>query len=168
MKKKYQKWDKLLTYVFNHPDQRLTVRMAATQARLPPSTTQRYLQQLQEEEILTKDNIPAHSAIMRFRKAVHLIEKLFESGLIEHLEKRLVPSAIVIFGSVRKGEYDKKSDIDLFVETTKAKTLNLAVFEKRIGHSIQMFIHKDIHELPAPLLNNVINGIKLSGYLKLK
>ena len=93
---------------------------------------------------------------------------MFNSGLIDYLEEKLAPSSIIVFGSARKGEYVKNSDIDLFVESTKRIDLNVSLFEKRLKHKIQLFIEQDINKLPDELFNNIINGIKLSGYVKIK
>lgn len=163
-----QKWDRLLTFIFEYPEESFTVREAAKASGIPSSTIQRYLQRLQQEGILTKENSLVKSSYVKFKKAFHLINKIFTSGLISYLEEKLTPSVIVIFGSVRKGEYIDESDIDIFIESTRTGKLNLHPFERKLGHHIQTFLHKDIRELPTPLFHNVLNGIKVSGYLKVK
>jgi predicted nucleotidyltransferase len=97
-----------------------------------------------------------------------MINSLFIVGLIDFLIQSLNPSVIIVFGGVRKGEYDKDSDVDLFVEATTKKELSLSLFEKKLGHKIDLFIKKDINELPDNLFNNVVNGIKVYGYFKIK
>ena len=104
----------------------------------------------------------------KFLQSSIMIKRLFTTGLIEYIEIQLVPSVIIIFGSIRKGEYVKESDIDLFAETIKNIDLDLSRFEKKIGHKIHLFTKQDVNDLPKELFNNVINGIKISGYLKLK
>jgi predicted nucleotidyltransferase len=96
-----------------------------------------------------------------------MTNRLYEIGLIDYLEKKLVPETIILFGSIRKGEYDNESDIDIFVASTKKAKLDLKKFEKILGHEIQIFIEKDINDLQVHLKNNVVNGIKLSGYFKI-
>ena len=97
-----------------------------------------------------------------------MIDKLFSSGLLEFLQQELVPSCIIIFGGVRKGEYDADSDIDLFVETTKEKKVDLSVFEKKLNHPIHLFVANKLSALHSKLVSNILNGIKLSGYVKVQ
>ncbi len=78
------------------------------------------------------------------------------------------PSCIILFGSFRKGESVKGSDIDLFIESSKKIELNLNKFEKKLSHDLQLFIEEDIKKLQPRLLNNVVNGIKLYGSFKIK
>lgn len=96
-----------------------------------------------------------------------MINKMYKSGLIDYLIKELNPSLIILFGGIRKGEYDKDSDIDLFVETQVKKELNLKSFEKTLNLKIDLFIESDIKKVNKNLFNNIINGIKLSGYLRI-
>ena len=97
-----------------------------------------------------------------------MIKKMYALGLIDYIEKTLVPETIILFGAIRKGEYDNESDIDIFIATTKKQKLELKEFEKKLNHKIDIFIMKDIKELPDNLLNNVLNGIKLGGYFSIK
>ncbi len=163
-----QKWDRLLELVFEHPGKSFTIREISRKTRIPASSVQRYLKKLRQAGLATKENRPETSAYFKFRKAVFILDKLFETGLIKYLEEHLRPSAIIVFGSARKGEYDKDSDIDIFVETTKSADIDLKQFEKKLSHKVQLFAEKNINDLPNDLFNSVVNGIKLSGYLKLK
>lgn len=163
-----QKWNKILEVLFNFPMERMTTREIAKKAKIPIASTQRYLAQLKRDRYLTKENRLVSSPYMKYLKMQFMIEKLYECGLLEYLEKQFAPAAMILFGSIRKGEYDTTSDIDLFIETTKTSKPNLAPFEKKLNRPIQLFIEKDIHHLPPKLFNNVINGIKLQGYVKVK
>ncbi len=169
MKQKYQKWDKLLKLFFENSENQFTIRKIGKQTKIPTASVQRYVKQLQEDGLLTKENQANITPYFKFKKAVFIIDKLFTSGFVDYVEKTLSPSVLIVFGSVRKGEYDKESDIDMFIETTKEQeNISLHEFEKKLGHKIQLFIEKDINHLPSDLLNNVINGIKLKGYFRLK
>ena len=169
MRQKYQKWDRLLQLFFESSEKEFTIREISKQIKIPRASVQRYLKQLQEEGLLTKENKTIVTPYFKFKKTFFLIDKIFTSGLLDYLETELAPSTIIVFGSVRKGEYDKESDIDLFIETTKEKKeINLKEFERKLGHKIQLFLEKNINNLPSDLRNNVINGIKLRGYFQLK
>lgn len=164
MEQKNQKWNRLLTLLFEHPREKYTVRQIAKKTNIPPATLIRYLAHLQKEGIIDQKYRFIENSYTRWRKTAHMIDRLFERGLIDFLEKKLKPAVIVLFGSVRKGEYEHESDIDLFVEASEQK-LDLAPFEKRLGHKIHLVIKPNLHELPRELQLSIMNGIKLSGYL---
>jgi len=60
-----------------------------------------------------------------------------------------------------------KSDIDLFVQA-KERSINLLKFERKLKHKLNLYFEEDLNKMSSELFNNIINGIKLSGYLKLK
>lgn len=168
MVQKNQNWDKVLGIFFEHSSKSFKVREISKIIKIPSSTVQRYLEKLKVINFITKDNRANINSYFKFRKSFFIIDKIFKSGLINYLEENLKSSVIIIFGSARKGEYEKESDLDFFVESNIKKDLDLQKFEKKINHKIQLFVEKDINKLPNDLLNSVINGIKLSGYLKIK
>ncbi|MBD3361832.1 hypothetical protein GF358_03500 [Candidatus Woesearchaeota archaeon] len=104
--------------------------------------------------------------MFKIHKQQTITLKIYDSGLIDHIENKLHPRCIILFGSVRKGEYTKKSDIDLFVQA-QTKQINLEKYEKKLKHKINLFFEKDFHKLSKELLENLINGIKLSGYIRI-
>ncbi len=162
-----KKWDRLFDAVYEHPGKRWTVRDLARESKLPRSTVQVYVTQLKREGILKSDNTSADELpLFRLRKTWHFIERLFSSGVYEHLVNELNPSCIILFGAVRKGESTKESDIDLFVQSYEKKELNLSKYEKLLKHPLHLFVESDIKKLPVHLQNNVINGIKLQGSFK--
>ncbi len=163
-----QKWNKILWLFFEYPNKKFTIREISKNTKIPVTSVQRYLQPIRKRGIINLENQLENSYYVRFLKAFFIINKLFETGLIDFLIKEVEPSTIILFGSMRKGEYDYESDIDLFIETTKNKKLNLLEFENKLNHKVQLFIDKDIKNLQPKLFNNLINGIKLYGYFKAK
>ncbi len=163
-----QKMEKVMEVIFENPEESLNIRRISKYANVPRSTVHRYLRTLQKSNIIDKNNKLIINNYTKFLKSTHIIQKLFTSGLLDYLEEKLLPSAIILFGSARKGEYTKESDIDIFIETTKHAPLETSRFERRIKHKLQLFIEPDINKMPKELLNNVINGIKLTGYIKVK
>ncbi len=163
-----QKWYKVLELFFEYPNQRFTVREIARKTKVPTSTIQRYLEKLRNENLIDKENKAIISGYYKFKKTFLILDKMYESGLIDFLKKELNPSLIIVFGSVRKGEYDCESDIDIFIETTIKKNIDLKKYEQLLKHNMQLFIEADINKLHKNLYNNIINGIKLGGYLKIK
>jgi len=163
-----QKWDKVLELFFRFSSKSFTVREISKIIKVPSSTVQRYLEKLRKDNLIDENKRAVITPYFKFKKTFFIIDKIYTSGLIKYLEENLIPEAIILFGGVRKGEYDNESDIDLFILTTKKADLDLKIFEKKLGHEIQLFVKKDINELPVHLFNNVVNGIKLSGYIKIK
>lgn len=159
--------DKILEIFYEHPRKEFTVREISKLIKIPKSTVHKYLAGLKKNKIIER-NQASDSRIFKIKKINFFIEKLVASGLIDYLEKELIASCIILFGSFRKGESEKDSDIDIFVESISKKELNLEQFEKKLKHKIQLFIEQDINNLQPNLFNNVINGIKLSGSFKVK
>ena len=101
----------------------------------------------------------------RREKKIYNFAYILESGLIEYLEEKLTPKAIVLFGSYRRGEDIEDSDIDLFVEC-KEQPMNLTEFEKKLGRKIELHFREDFTGYSKELKNNIINGIVLFGFLE--
>lgn len=163
-----QKSDKIFELFFEYPNKRFSVREIARKTRIPSSSVQRYLEGLRKKGFVDKQNRLIINSYTKFLKSFFMIDKIYSSKLLEYLEKMLVPESVIVFGSIRKGEYDFESDIDLFVESSIKKDLDLRKFEKKLKHKVQLFVYSDINKLQPHLLNNVVNGIKLSGYFKVK
>lgn len=163
------KWYGILKCFFDYPLAAFSVRELAKKTKLPSSTVQRYLKEMKRKKILGSDGKLWDSPSMRFRKAFFMMDKIVDSGLLEYLEVEYKPRAIVVFGGIRKGEYDVNSDVDIFVESDVREVIDLSKFERKIGkHRIELFIKKSVNDLPVNLRNNVLNGIKLSGYLDVR
>ncbi len=98
-------------------------------------------------------------------KRVFNIASLFESGLIDFLEEKLMPKVIVLFGSYQRGEDTEESDIDLFLECKKEE-IDLKKFEKILQRKIELHFNEHFLTYPKELKNNIINGIVVFGYLE--
>jgi len=79
---------------------------------------------------------------------------------------------IILYGSFARGDYGPKSDIDLFILTTKQRTLNeiqnkIIGIEEEIGKSIQPTIRteKELKKTDIGLLQNLLQEGKIL-YLK--
>lgn len=164
-----QKLEKVMEILSENPKETRNIRDLSRLTNIPRSTLSRYLKKLRKLNIIRENNQVVINNYTKFLKSSIIIKRLFTSGLIDYLEEKLIPSAIILFGSARKGEYVRESDIDLFIETTKIEpNLNLKKYENKIKHKIQLFIEPDINNLPNELFNNVVNGIKLTGYIRIK
>lgn len=153
---------------FENPTREFTIRELAKESKIPRTTAHKYISKLKKIQLIKETNSAGDTLLFKTKKINYFTEELVSSGLIEFLVKELNPSCIILFGSIRKGDSVKESDIDLFVESSIKKDLNLKNFEKKLGHPLQIFIESDINNLQKNLQNNVINGIKIYGSFKIK
>jgi len=98
-------------------------------------------------------------------KKQNLMLRIKSSGLAKFLEDNLRPNCIILFGSASQGMDNEKSDIDLFIQAKESK-LNLSKYSKLLNRNINLFFEPNLKNLNKELLNNIINGEILSGYLK--
>ncbi|MFA5993115.1 MAG: nucleotidyltransferase domain-containing protein [Candidatus Pacearchaeota archaeon] len=162
-----QSKESIMRMFYEEPSQSFTVRQISRSTKIPKSTVHKYLVELKKEGLITKNNTSTDGLFFKIKKTNYFIEEIVKSGLIDYLIENLNPSGIVLFGSIRKGESNRESDIDLFIETSIKKELNLKQYERKLKHKIQLFIESSISKLQPNLLNNVVNGIKLYGVIKL-
>ena len=176
MLQNYNKW-RLAGVFFGNPmpeSNGFQLRELSRLAKIAPTSTKIYLKKLKADGII-KDSLhrPGYplysadreSAAYKFYKVIYNLSLIHESGILEYLQEACMPDAIVLFGSFSKGEDTKDSDIDLFLLCSEEKT-NLIKFEKKIGRRVSLFFSENFNSLSSELRNNIINGIKLKGYLK--
>ena len=105
------------------------------------------------------------SELFKLYKKHDLVLSISESGFLKFLKDKLFTDTIVLFGSASRGEDIEKSDIDIFV-LAKEKKIDLKKYEKVLDREINLFFSQDFTKLSHELKNNILNGVKLDGYLK--
>ena len=159
---------------FEEPSRNFQIREVSRLSKIAVTSVKNYLKELQREGLVKKDEntlYPSYIAnqqnrLFKIYKQQSIIFKLYSFGLIDYLEDKLQPKCIILFGSVRKGEYDKKSDIDIFVQTNE-RIINTIKFEKILKHKINLFFEENINKLSDELFNNVVND-NISQYITLR
>jgi len=151
------------------------LREISRKCKIAPTSVKKYLNELEKEKLIVKKkhriyNYPVYYAnrdneYFKFLKKIDTMQSIKEIGLLNYLENVCMPDAIVLFGSASKGEDIKDSDIDLFL-LCKEKKLNLKKYEKELKRRINIFFESNFEKLSNELKNNIINGVILSGYLK--
>jgi predicted nucleotidyltransferase len=101
----------------------------------------------------------------RLYKKNDLTLRLNESGFVKYVTDSIMPNAVIIFGSASRGEDIETSDIDIFI-LSKEEKLDFKKFESILKRRINIYFETDIKNLSKELLNNIINGIKIYGYVK--
>lgn len=172
MLQNYNKY-RVLAVFFDNPTREFHIRYLGRRLKLAVTSVTNYLKELTKENFIIKSKeglYPSYKANrdyddFKFYKKVHNVIKIRESGLIKYLDEFCLPTNIILFGSFSKGKDIESSDIDIFVEA-KEKKANLEKYEKRLNRKINLFFEENFNKLSKELRNNIINGIKLEGYLK--
>jgi len=162
------KENKILELLFENPNKEFTVRAVSKLTKVPRATVHNYLNNLRKQKLITPKNIAENNLLFKIKKTNYFMENIIASGLIEEIINKLNPSCVILFGSIRKGDSTKESDIDLFIESSLKNKINLSKYEKKLKHKIQLFVEADINKLQDNLFNNIINGIKIYGCFKIK
>lgn len=165
----------LVRQFFEYPTNSFQIRGLAKELRLPKTTVNYQLNHLLKEEVIVRErkgvfpNFRANDTneVYRFYKRYDFLKRLMECKLLDYIEHQVTPQCIFLFGSFAKAEYGKESDIDLFVQAKEAH-LDLRKYEKALGHTINILFEPNVQKLSSELLNNIVNGIRLQGFLKIK
>lgn len=162
----------LIESFFEEPNRIFMLRELSRITKIPKSTVERNLKLLLKEKLIIKKEMKGYianeeSPEYKFRKKIFAIEKIHKSKILEYLEDTFLPRTVILFGSFSKGEYTKSSDIDIFIQSTETK-YNTEKYEKILKHDINIVFEEDLNKLSSELFNNIINGVKLYGYIKIK
>lgn len=165
----------IATPFFLQPMKPYGVRELSRITHTDTKTVMKYLKELVRTKIIIrkkeKGKYPYYEAnrtsySYRHEKSEALLRKIIQSGVIEFLEERFSPKAIVLFGSVQKGTYHSESDIDIFISAPYQR-VDLSAFNRKIGHALQLFCEENLPSLSKGLLTNIYNGLVLAGKLEI-
>ncbi len=102
------------------------------------------------------------------RKRLYALEQLYKSGLISRLLSLKGAKAVIIFGSIIRGDWYKDSDIDIFIYGN-ANEFDKNYYESKLGRNIELHTFEDkreIKEVKTGLIKNVINGYIIKGQIQ--
>jgi predicted nucleotidyltransferase len=170
---------RILKVFFDEPEKSYLIREIARISKVNHTTVSQYLKYLVKEGILKKekDGLYGGYKVVISKKYLNMklfynLEKLRVSGLIEALEKFYDFPTIVVFGSYALATDSSGSDIDICVITSVEKEFDSEKYEKILNRKVS--IHKfdkkkwkTMAEKNKELVNNICNGITLSGELEL-
>ncbi len=174
---KYNLW-KVLKVFFDDPLPKgngFQLREICRITNIAPPSVKKYLDGLAEDGLIIKEKHRIHkypvylanrvNERFRFLKKMDLLFAIEDCGLMAYLNDKCMPNAIVLFGSASIGEDLRDSDVDLFVVCSETK-INPEKYEKILKRKINVFFCSDFKSVSDELKNNVLNGVVLSGYLK--
>ena len=142
---------------------------------LAPKSVKLHLEELEKENLIIQKEHRIHkypiyyanreNEYFKLLKKLNTILSIHESGLLAYLQERGMPEIIILFGSASKGEDLKGSDIDIYVQCEEKK-MDVTKYEQVLNRKVNLFFNKDFDTLSEELKRNIINGDKLSGYLR--
>ena len=169
----------ILKIFFEDPIGEYHIREIARLTRLNHMTVSNYLIKFVKINLLNKKKTklyPTYSANFSNKEFINLklyynLEQLRKSEIIGDLEKKYDYPAIVLFGSYASATNTKDSDVDICVITNINKEFSLTEYEKRLNKKISIFKfgEKELKNMKIKnpeLVNNICNGIMLSGKLE--
>jgi len=145
----------------------LEVSQAGIIKALPKLKEKDYVRVNQDEESkrwaieLNTDN----PKVIQLKRGDNL-KKIYESGLVDHLQKEFPGGTIILFGSYSRGEDTIDSDIDIAIIGRKEKDIGFG-FNKRLEKEININFYPSFKEIHKHLKDNILNGIILSGSVEL-
>ncbi|MBN2053145.1 nucleotidyltransferase domain-containing protein [Candidatus Woesearchaeota archaeon] len=170
------KENKLLELFFNYPSKQWHFSELSEKTGLADSKLNKWLHRFLKEKLILRKKpekkMPHyisnfHHPHCQSRKKLFAMAKLYESGLMDHLNSLQKPKAIIIFGSFVHWDWNDQSDIDLFIYGDDSE---LAPWdcERKLGRELQFFICKDKKELSKlgpGLVRNMLQGLLVQGYV---
>lgn len=163
---------KIMELFFKYPSKTFQLREISRLTKLGMPSVKIHIKALRKEGFIEKKKgaiYPNYMASKSDRFKVHkrnyTLARLYESGLLDLLDSESTPDAVVLYGSASRGEDIESSDIDLLV-IAKEKAVNLEKFEKEFNRKIHIMFENSISSLPKELLNSIINGIVIYGYIR--
>ncbi len=174
----FEYMDTLIPF-FQEPNRRIHLRQLSKILMVSPATAKKRTDYLVKKNLILRNaerNLVLFQAnvddpVFKELKKTYSVLKIIDSGLIEFLNKEFAYPAMVLFGSVGKGEDSKNSDIDLFILSETKKSTNLEAFEKKLNRRIQLISmgeneFRNTKRQNPNLVNNILNGVKISGFIK--
>ncbi|MEM5881542.1 MAG: nucleotidyltransferase domain-containing protein [Candidatus Aenigmatarchaeota archaeon] len=175
MLEKYNRW-KLLELFIKKPLYSFHLREICRLLEWSPVKVRALINELKKEKLIVESkekNLSLFKAnrenenYKKYKKIYNLL-KAFE--ISEILEKELENfDAIIFFGSAARGEDTESSDFDLCIIGANEVKINLDKIEKELNRKISLLFIENPEKLKEEnpeLLNNLINGFVIKGYLK--
>jgi len=140
---------KMARFFLDNPYREAYLRQLAKILKISPFAAKKYADFLSKEGLIAEERranlrylkANAGNLFFKYLKIAHSINLLLKSGLVDFLKGNIANvSSIVLFGSMAKGENDKKSDIDLLV-IGQEKYISLGQFEEKLGCEVTAHIY---------------------------
>lgn len=172
MLQKYSRY-RILQEFFDFPRKNFHMREISRRTNITQPSVTNHLRALVKEKFIIREIkgiYPAFRAnrdaeLFRLYKKLDLIQRVYQTGLLDYVYDACIPDVIILFGSASRGEDTEESDVDLFIQA-KEKKLDLKKYEKVLKRKISLLFEENFSRLSKELKNNILNGIVLKGYIK--
>ena len=168
----------ILKPFFEEPNRKFSIRELSRILNINHTTVRQHLKKLAKEGFLHSEKAGVYSfySMILSRKTLNLklyynLEKIRESDIARDLEKEFDLPVIVLFGSYASATDDKTSDVDICLISNIEKDFPAEKYERILNRKIS--IHKfnksswaKAKKSNPNLVNNICNGIMLSGELE--
>lgn len=173
---------KIIHWFFAFPNDEFSFNDICSQVKISKSIGKEVIDYLKNEGFLEVNKI---ANLLRIRaniehkyflgkKIAYNLEKVYESGVVEHIKERIPGSiAIVLWGSFRKGDDIKESDLDIAVEVLgneEIKILESGTIPKfgyRDNVKVNIYVFTR-NKVDINVFTNIANGILLDGLLEVR
>lgn len=162
---------RILKLFFDQPTRFFQLREISRKLNLGMPSVINHIKKLKKEGLIKKEKrgvyknyVAEKNELFRIYRRNDFLLRMHESGLVDFLADELMPDAIVLFGSCSRGEDIETSDVDLLV-VAKEKEIELKKFESALKRKISLHFEENVSQIPKELLNNIVNGIVVYGYL---
>ncbi|HLC70444.1 MAG TPA: nucleotidyltransferase domain-containing protein [Candidatus Nanoarchaeia archaeon] len=169
----------ILQFFFDDPAGNFHIREIARKSALSHMTARKYLSRFVREGLLVQHKskpyltFAANASDPKYLnlKLYYNLERLRESKIISDLEQFYDYPVIVLFGSYAHASNTQESDIDIFILTNIEKEFSFTKNEKILQRKINLLVCSEKEftrmKVKSPeLMNNICNGITLSGKME--
>lgn len=170
------KEEEIMELFFQEPTREWHFEEIVKEAKIARSKSDRWLKKFIKNKLIKKikkkGKMPYYisnytSSEYKNKKKIFTLNKLYESGLLNHLDSLKKVKTIILFGSFSRSDWYKNSDIDIFIYGNP-EGLKIADYELKLHRSIQLFIcqnKEELVKLGRGLIRNIIKGNKIKGSL---
>jgi predicted nucleotidyltransferase len=157
---------------FDYPTRHFQLREICRLVNMGMPSVRSHVRKLERQGFLKKEKrgvyqsyVSTRNELFKVYKRNDMLLRLHDSGLVSYLADKFVPDAVVLFGSASRGEDVEDSDTDLLV-VSREKKIELDEFERKMKRKLSLHFEEKASNIPKELLNNIVNGIVVYGYLE--
>ncbi len=160
--------------LFKFPTKGLSIREISRLSKISHPSVIKIIKKLEKSNLVSIEKrrreflVRANLENEKFIELKKLYNLISLKELVDYIKEKFEPDVIICFGSFANGIDIESSDIDIFVGNKEISIdeSELKKFEKKLCRKIQIFSGK-LKDFPKELRENIINGIKLFGWLKI-
>lgn len=170
------KENKIIEIFFENPTKEWHFEEIIKKTKLARSKADNWLKRFIKSRLIKRIKIKGkmpyyisnyESSEYKNKKKIFALNRLYESGLLNHLTSLKKAKTIILFGSFARSDWYKKSDIDIFIYGDP-EGLKIADYELKLHRDLQVFIcqeKKELSKLGKDLIRNIIKGNLIKGNL---